>query len=175
MGLYPEEQSGAKTSTRKAPPDLLARSGLPVPEFRGPSESDVSLFNADFRRLVARISKLIARIAPTAQGESIDESTTILAAHAPQHEHGGSDEIDVTGLAGVLAQAQIPQSHDIESSFHYAVGLVAGEVMRASGPATFSFAPIQDADLPASIARDTEVATAVEESVIFGMALGGEW
>lgn len=32
--------------------------------------------------------------------------------HASTHEHGGDDEINVDGLSGVLASAQIPQTHD---------------------------------------------------------------
>lgn len=34
-----------------------------------------------------------------------------VAAHAVQHEDGGSDEIDVDGLPGVLADAQTPTAH----------------------------------------------------------------
>lgn len=33
------------------------------------------------------------------------------AAHAPQHENGGSDEINVAGLSGELADPQVPKSH----------------------------------------------------------------
>ena len=34
-----------------------------------------------------------------------------LETHADTHENGGSDEIDVTGLSGVLADAQTPSAH----------------------------------------------------------------
>ena len=42
-------------------------------------------------------------------------STFPPVSHASKHEVGGSDEIDVTGLAGVLTDAQVPQDHDLDS------------------------------------------------------------
>ncbi len=172
MAVFPEEQTGQGRldAARKRPPDLLARSGLPVPELRTAEVTDIGLFNADFRRLVARISKLFSILAPTVQGEPEDAASTVIVAHAPQHQKGGSDEINVTGLGGVLVEPQYPQVHDIQGDRHSAAGLTAGHVLRATAPNAFAFQAIQDADIPSSIARDTEV----EESVIFGMALGGE-
>lgn len=52
-------------------------------------------------------------------------------------------------------------AHAIDGASHTAAGLTAGNVLRATGATTFAFAAIQDADLPASIARDSEVTTAV--------------
>ena len=42
------------------------------------------------------------------------------ATHATQHENGGADEINVAGLSGVLADAQVPQAHAIGGSKHTA-------------------------------------------------------
>lgn len=57
--------------------------------------------------------------------------------------------------------ARTPVAHDIQGASHTAAGLTIGHVLRASGAASFSFAAIQDADLPATIARDSEVTAAV--------------
>jgi len=38
--------------------------------------------------------------------------------HASSHESGGSDELDVTGLSGALADDQPAQAHDIEKHLH---------------------------------------------------------
>lgn len=177
MAVFPEEQQGTQRpdSGRTRPPDILARSGLPVPELRSTDQVDVQGFNTDFRRLVARISKLFSILAPTVQGEAEPAGSTTLVAHAPQHQLGGSDELNVTGLQGVLAQDQRPQVHDIEGDRHFVQGLTIGHVYRAAAPNAAAFQAIQDADIPASIARDTEVVAASEESAIFSMALGGEW
>lgn len=41
-----------------------------------------------------------------------------ITSHASTHENGGADEIDVTGLSGVLADAQTPASHAIAGPEH---------------------------------------------------------
>lgn len=41
----------------------------------------------------------------------IPGGTIVPAAHAPSHEDGGTDEIDVTGLSGLLADEQDPLNH----------------------------------------------------------------
>lgn len=159
MPVFPEEQTGLGRlhSATKKPPDLLARSGLPVPELRSSEASDIGLFNTDISRLIARISKLFSLIAPTVQGVQTDVASTVIIAHKAQHEDGGPDEINVNGLMGVLAQEQTPQPHDIEGAKHTATGLTAGEVLRATGVDTFEFAPIEDPDIPATIARLTDI------------------
>ena len=42
-----------------------------------------------------------------------------VSTHASRHENGGADEIDVTGLSGVLAQPQTPDTH---ASTHISLG-----------------------------------------------------
>jgi len=44
---------------------------------------------------------------------------------------------------------------------HTTSGLTAGQVLRATAAAAAAFQALQDTDIPATIARDTEVATAV--------------
>jgi len=46
---------------------------------------------------------------------------------------------------------------------HVASGLTIGHVLRATSAELFAFGAIQDSDLPSTIARDTEVATAVSD------------
>lgn len=58
------------------------------------------------------------------------------------------------------------RAHAIASTDdHTAAGLTGGHVLRATGATTFAWGAIQDADLPATIARDSEVATAVSDHV----------
>ena len=47
-----------------------------------------------------------------------DEVDIDLGAHASTHENGGSDEINVAGLSGVLADAQTPASHAFAGAEH---------------------------------------------------------
>lgn len=44
-------------------------------------------------------------------------------AHSARHETGGSDELDVSGLSGVLADAQTPQTEAVEDIIN---GLLTG-------------------------------------------------
>lgn len=157
MAVFPEEQSGLgkRDAGKKTPADLLARSGLPVPDFRSSDPSDIGSFNADFRRLVARISKLFSIIAPTVQGQVTPSDTTTLAAHHVQHEAGGTDVVNVTGLSGLLNDPQNPVVHDIQGARHSASGLTAGHVMRATGASTFAFGALQAADVPAALRSRT--------------------
>jgi hypothetical protein len=154
MAVFPEEQTGLGRldAARRKPADLLARSGLPVPDLRGSEATDLELFNTDFRRLVSRIAKLFSIIAPTTQGTTSDVST-ILAPHHQQHEKDGSDQVNVTGLSGVLANDQNPVAHDIQGEKHTAESLTIGHVLRATAPDDFAFAALEEADIPASIAR----------------------
>ena len=41
-----------------------------------------------------------------------------VSAHAGRHENGGADEIDVTDLSGLLADAQTPIAHAMLSAYH---------------------------------------------------------
>jgi len=59
--------------------------------------------------------------------------------HAANHQNGGGDEISVTGLSGLLGDAQTPLSHDLISAYHTASGLTAGHFLQALTPTTFGF------------------------------------
>jgi len=146
MPLYQDENAALSQHDRTIqPPDLLARSGLPVPVWQSAA---VSQFNADFRRLVARISSLFAMIAPTAQGAPESTSELAIAAHVSQHQAGGSDELNVQDLHGLLGDDQHPLPHDIQGDRHTASGLVPGYVLRATAPDAFFFQALQNSDLP---------------------------
>jgi hypothetical protein len=75
---------------------------------------------------------------------------------------GGANKYVTDGDAR-NTNARTPTAHGIGSpaGFHTAAGLTIGHVLRATGAAAFDFGAIQDADLPATIARDSEVTTAI--------------
>jgi hypothetical protein len=60
-------------------------------------------------------------------------------AHATTHQNGGSDEISVAGLSGVLADAQTPAAHDLTSAYHTDSGLTTGHFLKATGATTFAW------------------------------------
>lgn len=68
-------------------------------------------------------------------------------AHHLTHEDGGSDEINVEGLSGVLADPQTPIAHALVSGYHTASGLSIGETIRATGPSTFIWSKLQYSDI----------------------------
>lgn len=59
--------------------------------------------------------------------------------HGSTHAAGGTDQINVNGLSGVLAQDQKAQSHDLLSK-HTISGLTTGHFMKALSATTFGFA-----------------------------------
>jgi hypothetical protein len=68
---------------------------------------------------------------------------TLFAAHATQHENGGSDEIDVTGLSGLLADPQVADKiKESSGPTTLTVGAVAdGEFLKRSGSTVVSGVP----------------------------------
>mgnify|MGYP000255785414 CR=1 FL=1 len=44
--------------------------------------------------------------------QGIKDATDMVESHKGRHQEGGSDQIDVTNLTGVLADDQPPQAHD---------------------------------------------------------------
>ena len=61
-------------------------------------------------------------------------------AHASTHEDGGADEISVADLSGLLADAQTPLAHGLESAYHTVSGLTTGHFMKALSATTYGFA-----------------------------------
>jgi hypothetical protein len=174
MPLYQDETANLSSRDRPSqPPDQLARSGLPVPEWTSVRVEDVGTFNYDVRRMVARISSLFALLAPTVQGAPEATDSLELVAHAPQHQNGGSDEINVGGLSGLLADDQNPVPHDIEGDRHFGVALNMTDVLTATGPTTFQFQPLAPSLIPGLI-KEVEIdfgPVAVKEKV-FAVADG---
>jgi hypothetical protein len=74
--------------------------------------------------------------------DSEKESAAAFADHSARHENGGADEISVAGLSGLLADAQTPDAH-----------VHAGEEITSG--------TVADARIAATIARDSEVSSAV--------------
>jgi len=50
-----------------------------------------------------------------------EAATSAVVAHKASHENNGSDEINVAGLSGELADAQIPKAHALDSIYHTGV------------------------------------------------------
>ncbi len=72
--------------------------------------------------------------------------------------HGITDTADLV-LDGDarLSDDRTPTAHVIDGAKHTASGLTSGHVMRATGATTFAFGALQDGDIPATIARDSEL------------------
>jgi len=78
------------------------------------------------------------------------------------------DGVDVSAHAA-NANAHHSQSHVLAGGDHTASGLTAGWVLRASGATSFAWAALQDADLPASLMRDSEHASDPHTMTIDGV------
>ena len=112
-----------------------------------------------------------------------------VAAHADTHEDGGADEIDVTGLSGVLADPQTPASHshtesDITDLDHYTTAdfttdhaALTGTCPQAPQSHTHTESDITDLDHDAVSLQGYDISTAMPTSGEFRMYEGssGEW
>ncbi len=85
--------------------------------------------------------------------------------HVSQHQDTGADEISVTGLSGLLADAQTPVAHLLVSAYHTAAGLTTGYVVRASAATTFAWAQLQHSDLGGVGTSDHHVRYADSEAI----------
>jgi len=63
-------------------------------------------------------------------------------AHATSHQDGGSDEISVVGLGGLLGDAQTALPHVLDSSFHTISGKTAGQILLATAATTYGFTTV---------------------------------
>jgi len=77
-------------------------------------------------------------------------------AHATTHQAGGSDQISVAGLSGLLADGQTPLAH---KTSHQSGG--SDELALAGEQITSGI--VADARIASTIARDSEVTTAVSD------------
>jgi len=79
-----------------------------------------------------------------------------VTAHKTSHQDGGSDEISVAGLSGLLADGQTPLAH---KTSHQSGG--SDELALAGEQVTSGI--VADARIASTIARDSEVTTAVSD------------
>lgn len=137
--------------------------------FGTPATGDVAQYESGSDKMVVQplsaehvtvtpFSTITSTNAQDAMEEILTEAGGAPDPHAPSHENGGSDEIDVTGLSGLLADGQTPLAH-VHDGGDITTGTVA------------------DARIASTIARDSEVATAITTSeagqVRDGDAAGG--
>jgi hypothetical protein len=87
------------------------------------------------------------------------------AAHAPSHETGGSDEVDVTDLAGLLADAQTPLAH---ATSHETGGSDELDVTDLSGL-------LADAQTPLPHYHDKHLGIFLESDMEFGSTSPAPW
>jgi hypothetical protein len=74
----------------------------------------------DFNALRSQLKRIIDLTGDWFDAPAIDLAglNTAFLSHASRHEDGGADEIDVTGLSGVLADAQLAQTHALGGAVH---------------------------------------------------------
>ena len=102
----------------------------------------------------------------------IADSTKIsVTLDAPNNEVGldvVEANLTLSNIGGSVTDGQIPaaiardselhaQAHAVDGADHTASGLTAGHIMRATGATAFAFGALQDGDIPAAIARDSEL------------------
>lgn len=86
-----------------------------------------------------------------------------VAGTASMRTLGAGAQQAAAGNDSRLSDSRTPTAHVLNGASHTASGLTGGHVLRASNATAFDFAAIQDADLPATIARDSEVTTAISD------------
>ena len=62
------------------------------------------------------------------------------------------------------------QTHAIDGADHTAAGLTIGHHLRATSPTAFAFGAVLDGDLPASIARDSELPVGANPTATIGLS-----
>lgn len=101
--------------------------GALSPEARGSAIADWS------NNVLVWMQSLTQILDQTLQGEV---GSGALGAHRAQHQAGGSDEINVTALSGVLTDPQTPKAHNLLSAYHgdsTAASVVRGDIIIGSG------------------------------------------
>ena len=100
-----------------------------------------------------------------------DSNKISVTLDAPNNEVGldvVEANLTLSNIGGSVTDGQIPaaiardselhaQAHNVDGANHTASGLTAGHIMRATGATTFAFGALQDGDIPAAIARDSEL------------------
>lgn len=94
------------------------------------------------------------------------------AAHAPTHENGGSDEVDVTDLSGELADDQPALAHDIAGARHTSAA-TPGQILQADASGLPVDATNTDTELANAIAQSTPQTLTDQAAIDWDLALGG--
>lgn len=130
-GIYPANVTGTMRVYRREPPgDLLATFSISLAalqpgangsaqssQYWTPTTADVGrefLFTADVDTILDQLESnnhLSPVTVLVVEGEP--EPPSPVEAHATQHEAGGADQVNVTGLSGALLTAQVPTVHKI--------------------------------------------------------------
>lgn len=145
----------------------LPHSGIPAAD---PAPQDATVDDLTAATLTVTGASTLATVTATSVSAPHSGLTGVTADqhHAQSHGHTGADgsgTVAHSATTGLTANDHHNQAHVIDGADHTASGLTAGHVLRATGATTFAFGSLADADVPATIARDTEVATAVSDHV----------
>jgi len=143
----------------------LPRSGIPVAD---PAPQDATVDDLTAATLTVTGASTLAAVTATSVAAPHSGLTGVTADqhHAQSHGHTGADgsgTVAHSATTGKTANDHHNQVHAVDGADHTATGLTAGHVLRATGATTFAFGALADSDVPATIARDTEVATAVDD------------
>jgi hypothetical protein len=92
---------------------------------------------------------------------------TAAALDVPAAGNAAAGEV-VRGSDTRLTDSRVPVAHVLNSASHTVSGLTTGHYLRANSATTFGFTAIVDADLPATIARDSELPVVPADLVCTG-------
>lgn len=143
----------------------LPRSGIPVAD---PAPQDATVDDLTAATLTVTGASTLAAVTATSVAAPHSGLTGVTADqhHAQSHGHTGADgsgTVAHSATTGQTANDHHAQAHAVDGADHVASGLTPGHVLRATGATTFAFGALADSDVPATIARDAEVATAVSD------------
>lgn len=143
----------------------VPRSGIPAPD---PAPQDAIVDDLTAATLTVTGASTLATVTATSVSAPHSGLTGVTADqhHAQSHGHTGADgsgTVAHSATTGQTANDHHSQAHVVTGADHTASGLTAGHVLRATGATTFAFGALADADVPATIARDTEVTTAISD------------
>ncbi len=153
----------------------VPRSGIPAPD---PAPQDATVAALTAASLAVTGASTLGTVTATSVSAPHSGLTGVTADqhHAQSHGHTGADgsgTVAHSATTGRTANDHHNQAHVVTGADHTASGLTAGHVLRATGATTFAFGALADSDVPATIARDTEVTTAVSDHAALAPSLCG--
>lgn len=121
-------------------------------------------------------------LATQAELNGHNHDATYAAAHSHPYAATSHGHLDADLPAGLARDAEVAAAysplghshppdtaaHAVTGAEHTATGMTTGQVLRATGATTFAWQTITDADLPATIARDSEVTSAISAHAAAG-------